>query len=60
MPSDVPPGVLEYAGFSRCAVAGKPQWLNSLLKNLALDLALKGRGFKPRHKCHEINFGFSC
>jgi hypothetical protein len=24
-----------------------------------LIFALKGRGFQPRRKCHEINFGFS-
>jgi len=28
-------------------------------KRHAFDLALKGRSFKPRRKCHEINFGFS-
>jgi len=27
-----------------------PQRLNSLLKKLALDLALKGRGIKPRRE----------
>jgi len=26
-----------------------------LLKNSSLALVLKGRGFKPRRKCHKIN-----
>jgi hypothetical protein len=31
------------------------QGLNSLLKNSRFDFVLKGRGFKPRRKCHKIN-----
>jgi hypothetical protein len=26
-----------------------------LLKNSSFDFVLKGRGFKPRRKCHKIN-----
>jgi hypothetical protein len=29
--------------------------LYSLLKNSSFDFVLKGRGFKPRRKCHKIN-----
>ena len=28
---------------------------SSLLKNSSFDFVLKGRGFKPRRKCHKIN-----
>jgi hypothetical protein len=27
----------------------------SLLKNSSFDFVLKGRGFKPRRKCHKIS-----
>jgi hypothetical protein len=29
--------------------------LYSLLKTSSFDFVLKGRGFKPRRKCHKIN-----
>jgi hypothetical protein len=32
-----------------------PQRLNSLLKKSSFGFVLKGRGFKPRRKCHKIN-----
>jgi hypothetical protein len=32
---------------------------DKLRNNSALGFALKGRGFKPRRKCHEIKTGFS-
>jgi hypothetical protein len=28
---------------------------HSLLQNCSFDFVLKGRGFKPRRKCHKIN-----
>ena len=39
----------------RKSTALLPQGLNSLLKNSSFDFVLKGRGFKPRRKCHKIN-----
>jgi hypothetical protein len=36
-------------------MAWNHQRLHSLLKNSAFDFVLKGRGFKPRRKCHKIN-----
>jgi hypothetical protein len=29
-----------------------------MLKNSSFDFVLKGRGFKPRRKCHKINPAF--
>jgi hypothetical protein len=39
-----------------------PQTLNPALQfaeKLHFDFVLKGRGFKPRRKCHKINPAFS-
>jgi hypothetical protein len=30
-----------------------------LLKNSSFDSVLKGRGFKPRRKCHKINLALA-
>jgi len=47
--------VLKGRGFSRAVTPQNQHRLYSFLKSPSLDFVLKGRGFKPRRKCHQIN-----